>query len=363
MNTTGYYNLAVTYNRSPLIASPLLVTVLSGTVSLKYTLATGAGVNPNTPIVAGAGTTFYIWLYNQYGVRIYDNLLCNPWLNWTVQFTPTISAYPSAKNASFGTCVNGSIPVYYNATWAGYYSILISSNNMVIGGNPYHSYVIPTYLDPTKTVVSGLNRTFNTYANFTIIAKDIFGNSVVNTSQSLFHVAIDPVCVKKNLTCAPSGQQLLCKFWVWEGGRYCVTVYYQSTPVGLPDSDVLIYGGLACGYGGCQNGYCFAANVNSSSYVCNCFQNWSGTSCNTRVSEEKKLLPADTTAQPISKLNVGSLKKETAASQSFLDKLPKAIANDVSSAVAALALVMSPMIGFLGYYVFDKLSESRNRLP
>jgi hypothetical protein len=285
MNVTGTYSYKASFSGSNIYSLKPFVYVTAGFPSAQYSIARGPGVDPTQLIIAGTWATFYIDYYNQYGVRIASNAICQP-ITWTVTFVPSMSAYPGNRNVTFGTCSLGTIPVYYNATTAGYYSIYISGNSVPILGNPYHSQVIPTILDPARTGVEGLLQTFITFGTFTLVGRDIYGNPGVNLTNNLFTVSLSPPCSQSSLCCNFLNGKLVCNFWVTEGGRYCVNINYKGQILALNTSSLLVYGGAGCGSGGCIHGFCYPVNPNSQQYSCSCSPGYTHVDCSVPINPE-----------------------------------------------------------------------------
>jgi hypothetical protein len=267
VNISGDYDVVVRFNEVEIDNSPYRhVFWYFGPVEATYSFAFGQGVQSQS-IIAGAGAHFFVYSYNPFGLFI---PVCPP-MNWTVDITPQISNY--SRNQHYGQldCDNGTATFYYNATTAGPYEVDVSLNGSSISGSPYSVRVVPTYIDPDKTLV--LNRTGTDTGTFLLQIRDIYGNDETNLTKNAFKVLLSPTCANQTVNFFPIGGFLSVNYSVMGGGLYCIVLEYLSIEIPIANSSFTVTGGTACPNHCNYQGYCiFDGTTNS--YSCACMDGW-----------------------------------------------------------------------------------------
>jgi hypothetical protein len=296
----GLYNLVITLFGQKI-----------NNISYTWPFTWGYAVTANTKLVlnatsvAGVDTVLWIQLVNQYGVSITNNEACwgplsSP-ANWNLTITPA-PAHP----LYIEPCINGHLAVHYNSTKSGLNSITYFFNNTAIP-MIYHTLILPSILDPKTLMIANVSTSPDTTGNFSLYAKDIFGNPETYISSDYFRVELTPSCVNTSVNCSSPNNtdHLQCVFTVEQGGQYCIRIIYQSQPYILNNSHIVVYGGSRCP-GGCgSRGFCFVTppalsnstnttthnSTNSTNTTsgpagsCNCYPDYTGVNCEYTVSK------------------------------------------------------------------------------
>jgi hypothetical protein len=296
---TGNVGVEVLYNGTDIHGSPFTWEFEQGEVSIANSLVLGNGFDNQTPLVAGSMATFEIALANKYGIRIYDQALCQQVLsNPSQNISVTINGPGQSAPITYGKCTTmGTVTGYFNLTAAGSYQVSIAIQSNTLHGSPFQITVNPAGLYPQATMVTGLTgKSLPESGNFTILTLDRYGNPVSVESAGQFDVSFSPSCGAAGLAtvnCAPSqniATPVVCTYSVAQGGSYCLQVAYKGEPISVPNSQMLITGGSNCvNTSGCSGqGFCFPNLGNTTeklgNYTCNCFQGYTGTSCQTKIS-------------------------------------------------------------------------------
>jgi hypothetical protein len=262
----------------------------AGYLSTHFSIADGNGVNITYPNIAGETTEFFIYSFNQYGVRIPTPAFCLPPSLWKVSITPDISVYAENLNGiHIGNCSStGSYRVTFNATTAlQYYAVQIYVNGTMLQ-HTYQSQILPNVMDPTMTIVSGLgNGTTVDNGTFYIQTRDKYGNDEFTATAADFDVMLSPSCANTTVQKTVDGGKLKCFYEVAEGGVYCIVVGYMNQTVQIPDSELVVIGGTACPTSCGSQGFCFRTltpSTSEDSYSCNCFQGFTGEDCSDKSS-------------------------------------------------------------------------------
>lgn len=290
----GTVTIYVKYDGDDVKSSPFNTYFNFGIVTAKNSRASGLGVNATTDLnVAGQWTYFHVQTYNQFNVPILNNAVCNQNINFTFAFTPFFS-YDTNETVYQAGCFSGAFFFEYLPTVAGYLNIEIQLNNVDIYGNVYQVHVLPGPIDVNQTAVV-LNATLPApdTSTFGLQTKDIYGNNLVNTSSD-FQVQFSPFCA--NTTILPTGNVqngiIEYNYTVQFGGQYCIIIYYNGTTIQVPDTYLVIAGGLECDNHCSNQGYCFpnySPSTSDRNASCSCFQGWVGEDCSVEMSSEYPL--------------------------------------------------------------------------
>jgi hypothetical protein len=270
VNVSETYNIAVKFNDIDLFNSPYHhVDWVYGPVAATYSVAEGPGVE-SQQIIAGAGTHFKVYSFNPYALAI---PVCPP-TNWSVEISPQISNFSQNNHYGQTGCENGTATFYYNATTADHYQIDITLNGSSIYHSPYNVTVIPTFIDPEKTLV--LNRTGTDTGTFLLQIRDIYGNDETNLTKNAFKVLLAPFCANQTINFHPIGGYLSVNYSVMSGGLYCIVLVYFGVEIPIQNSQFTVVGGLGCSSSCNYQGYCIY-DAASESYSCACQDNFIGT--------------------------------------------------------------------------------------
>jgi len=271
----GIFNL-------PLLNSPLFgIEWFYGNVEATYSYAHGPGVTSQN-IIAGAGTTFFVESFNPFGLFI---PVC-PSTNWSVEIAPVISNITA--NTKFGqtNCTNGTATIFYNATTARSYEVSVFLNETEIAMSPYRVTVVPTIIDPSKTLV--LNRTGTDRGSFYLQIRDVYDNDETNLTKNAFGVSLSPPCANQTVNFKPVGGYLECNYTAWGGGLYCIELEYKGIEVPIRNSSFTVVGGVGCPDSCSYQGYCIY-NSSTENYSCSCQSGWIDDSCATSRSSKYPL--------------------------------------------------------------------------
>ena len=223
---TGSFNLSVTSGSESIIGSPFTVVINPGPAAGNYSIPSGTGYYY---AVAGANTTFIINAYDEFdnpiignggpctGYLVYE---VNPLTNYTIDCTYV---------------ANNTYEASYNITVAGEYQLFVFINDESVQSTPSNVTVAPGALYAPASVATGPGVTqavSGSEANFTITAKDQFGNIVPGAP-------LDPPPFNVTLT---NGNNTVPGFVVYtSAGVYTVT-YTLLAPTGNWSLDVNSFG-------------------------------------------------------------------------------------------------------------------------